>query len=178
MQTKRLGGNLNKDKKKFISHGGIPYTQALFLELGYDTEVAVYTLKDWDYEYEGKTYPSIKRLYLQMEDVGEYNFATEYFLGWKHWCRMCENKAIRKHIDEWRNELELKLRSTALRTIVDMSAEDKGFQAAKYIAEAAWKKNAVGRPKKDTSLQDSKIEERLSREFQQDALRLREHIGG
>ncbi len=90
--------------------------------------------------------------------------------------RMCENKAIRKHIDEWRIELELKLRATALRSIIDMSADDKGFQAAKYIAEAAWKKNRVGRPTKDTSEMDAKIEQRLNEEFAEDALRLKEQI--
>lgn len=168
---------MQADKKKFISHGGIPYTQALFLELGYDVDAAVYTLKEYDYTYQDKVYPSIKRLYLEMEDTTEYLFANEYFLSYNHWLRMCENKAIRKHIDEWRTELELKLRATALRSIVDMSADDKGFQAAKYIAEAGWKKGAVGRPKKDTSDIDAKVEKRLNEEFKDDALRLREQIG-
>lgn len=168
---------MHPDKQKFISHGGIPYTQALFLELGYDVDTAVYTLKDWDYEYDGHTYPSIKRLYLELEDVTEYAFANTYFLSWNHWLRMCENKAIRKHIDTWRAELELKLRASALRAIVDMSADDKGFQAAKYIAEAQWRKNSVGRPKKDTSEQDAKLEEHLDKEFRNDALRLKEQLG-
>lgn len=169
---------MDSDKKKFISHGGIPYTQALFLELGYDVEAAVYTLKEYDYTYNGKVYPSIKRLYLEMEDTTEYLFASQYFLSYNHWLRMCENKAIRKHIDEWRTELELKLRATALKAIVDMSADDKGFQAAKYIAEASWKKNSVGRPKKDTSEMDAKIEEHLHNEFAEDALRLKEQLKG
>lgn len=168
---------MHPDKQKFISHKGIPYTQALFLEIGYDVDTAVYTLKDWDYNYQDKVYPSIKRLYIEMEDVAEYAFANKYFLSWNHWQRMCENKLIRKHIDEWRTELELKLRSAALRAIVDSSADDKGFQAAKYIAEAQWKKNAVGRPKKDTSEQDAKVEEHLYNEFKRDAMRLKEQLG-
>ncbi len=72
------------DKQKFISHKGIPYTQALFLELGYDVEAAVYTLKEYDYTYQDTVYPSIKRLYLEMEDTTEYLFANEYFLSYNH----------------------------------------------------------------------------------------------
>lgn len=168
---------MHPDKQQFISHKNIPYTQALFLELGYQPDVALYTLKEYDYQYQGKTYPSIKRLYLQMEDVTEYLFADTYFLSYKHWLRLCENKAIREHIDEWRSELELKLRATALKSIIDMSADDKGFQAAKYIAEASWNKNAVGRPKKDTSEQDQKIEMRLNEDFAEDVKRLKEQTG-
>jgi len=167
---------MHPDKKKFISHGNIPYTQKLFLELGYDADVAIYTLKDYDYEYEGKTYKSIKRLYLEMEDVTEYQFANEYFYSWNHWQRICNNKVIRKHIDEWRDELELKLRSHAIRNIIDMTSEERGFQAAKYVAEKGWEKGSVGRPKKDTSERDAKIEERLHEDFAGDVARLKEMV--
>ena len=63
------------DKNSLKSTNGIPLTQSLFLEIGY-TDYAVFTLKDDDYEYKGRVYPSLKRLYLEMEDVGEYEFAT------------------------------------------------------------------------------------------------------
>ena len=161
------------DKKKFLDTMGRPLTQSLFLELGYDEEKAVYTLKDWNWDFKGKTYYSIKQLYLAHDDPGEYSFATTYFLGWNHWLRLCENKAIRKHIDEWRTELELKLASQAIRDIIGMSAEERGFQAAKYVAERQWNKNPVGRPKKDTSERDAKIQERLNSEFADDVARLR-----
>src|SRR5574337_902614 len=85
------------DKKKMLDGGGKPLTQSLFLEIGY-TEQSIYTLKEEDYMYEGKLYPSLKRLYLEMEDLTEYEFANTYLLGWKHWKRLCENKLIRKRM--------------------------------------------------------------------------------
>jgi hypothetical protein len=163
---------MNVDKKKFLDSKGRPLTQGLFLEVGYNEDFAVYTLKDWDWEYNGKTYPSIKRLYLEHEDVLEYDFASTYFLGWNHWLRICRNRLFSKHVDEWRQELELKLASRAVRSILDMSEDEKGFQAAKYIAERQWNKNPVGRPKKDTSERDKAIEERLNDEFAEDVKRL------
>jgi len=165
------------DKKQMLDVRGRPLTQSLFLELGYQEDFAMYTLKDWDWDYNGKKYPSIKRLYLQHEDPLEYDFATTYFLGWNHWLRLCENKAIRKYIDEWRTELELKLSSQSVRNIIDMTADEKGFQAAKYVAERGWNKNPVGRPKKDTTELDNKVEAHLNEAFGADVKRLQEKFG-
>lgn len=165
------------DKSKMLGPKNNVLTQGLFLEIGYNPEQAVYTLKDWDWNYEGVWYPSLKRLYLEHEDIVEYDFANTYLLGWKHWQRLCNNRILRKHIEEWRFELELKLRSQAIKQIVDMSVdEQKGFQAAKYIANKEWSKNGVGRPKKDTSEFDLKQEAKLNEEFSEDASRLAELI--
>ena len=160
------------DKTKFKDSGGRPITQALFLEIGY-TDNAFYTLKDDDYKYKGSIYPSLKRLYLEHEDVTEYDFATTYLLGWSHWQRMCNNKQIRKHIDEWRYELELKLRSAGLRAIIDSALDEEGgFQAQKYLADKGWEKAGAGRPKKDTSAADKALQEQLEEEFSADIVRL------
>lgn len=165
------------NKKDMLDVRGRPLTQSLFLELGYQEDFALYTLKDWDWDYNGKKYLSLKRLYLLHEDPLEYDFASTHLLGWSHWQRLCNNKAIRKYIDEWREELSLKLRSQAVRNIVDMTADEKGFQAAKYVAEEGWRKNSVGRPKKDTSEYDAKVDQRLHEEFGQDVQRLKEKFG-
>ena len=66
------------------------YTQGLFLELSYaDLRNAVYTLKDFDYEFKGKTYISIKRLYLEIGDPTEYEFAQACFEG-------CDDRRINR----------------------------------------------------------------------------------
>jgi hypothetical protein len=83
------------DKRRLKDKMGRPMTQALFLEIGYETDKAVYTLKDDDHTHNGVVYPSLKRLYLEMEDVVEYDFANTYLLGWSHWKRMNENMARR-----------------------------------------------------------------------------------
>lgn len=157
-------------KDKMIDSGGKPLTQSLFLEIGY-TEQAIYTLKDNDYFYEGKWYPSLKRLYLETEDPTEYDFATAYLLNWKHWQRLCENKVIRKHIDDWRDELEVKLRSKGVRQVM-VSALAGNYQAAKFLADRGWDTRGAGRPTKAEVERERKIQADVADEFKSDVIRL------
>lgn len=162
------------DKNRLRDSRGHPLTQGLFLEIGYDSETAVYTLKDEDHTHKGKVYPSLKRLYLECEDPTEYAFSKDYLLGWSHWKRLQENKAIRKHIDEWREELELKIRSQAVRDIINLSAnEGAGFQAAKWLADRGWDKRAAGRPSKKEKEMENSFNARIEEEFNADFERLK-----
>lgn len=151
---------------------GRPLTQSLFLEVGYDTDKAVFTLKDEDFFYEGHTYPSLKRLFLQCEDPTEYLFAKTHLLGWSHWQRLNNNKLLAKHFREWREELEVALRSQAILNIIDCASEDKGFQAAKWLADRGWEKRGAGRPSKEEALREQRIAERIEDEFAGDVVRL------
>ncbi len=158
------------DKNKLTDSAGRPLTQSLFLEVGY-TDYAVFTLKDEDYEYKGKKYPSLKRIYLQEEDPTEYEFANKHLLGWNQWKRLCENKLIRKYIDEWREELELKLRSRGIKEAIK-NAEGGGFQAAKWLAERGWEQRGAGRPSKDEVERQKKFEARVAEDYSADVVRL------
>ena len=158
------------DKTKLVDGQGKPLTQSLFLEIGY-TDFSVYTLKDQDYEYNGKVYPSLKRLYLEMEDPTEYEFANECLLGWRHWIRLCENKQIAKHIDEWRAELEYKLRSKAVRMMLS-SAQEGNYQAAKWFADRGWSNKGAGRPSKADVEHEKQVQARLGEEYSEDVVRL------
>ena len=160
------------DKNKMKDSMGRPLTQSLFLEVGYNTQFAVYTLKDEDCEYEGVVYPSIKRLYLAHEDPTEYDFACTYLLGWQHWKRISRNKVFMKHISEWREELELKLRSQSVRDIIQISASEKGFQAAKWLADKGWDKRMAGRPTKEDIEKETKIQANIAEEYMADVARL------
>lgn len=152
---------------------GCLLTQALFLELGYLTKYAMYTLKEDDYEYKGKVYPSIKRLYLEEEDLTEYSFAKKYFYSWKHWERIKANVQIRNYIDDWSSELEIKIRSQSIRGIVDMTAEgSQSFQAAKWLADRGWEKRTPGRPSKADRDRESAIDDRIAEEFSGDIARV------
>jgi hypothetical protein len=161
------------NKEDLLDSCGRPLTQSLFLELGY-SEYSVYTLKEHDYAYKGKNYPSLKRLYLKEDDVTEYEFATKHLLGWQHWKRLCENKQIRKHIDDWREELELKIRSQAIRDMQGLCASENGnFSAAKFLADRGWEKRAPGRPSKIDKEKEDRLADRLSDEFTADIIRLK-----
>jgi hypothetical protein len=159
------------EKEKLLDSVQKPLTQSLFLELGYN-EQAVFTLKDNDHEYNGRVYPSLKRLYLEMEDPTEYQFAKTYLLGWRHWKRLCENKAIRKHIDEWREELELQIRSKGVREIIKHAENEKGFQAAKWLADRGWSARGAGRPSKEEIEREKKFQSRMDEDFKADVVRL------
>lgn len=160
------------DKTKLKDGRGHPLTQGLFLEIGYNTEFAVYTLDDDDKEYNGKVYPSLKKLFLAHEDPVEYDFATTYLLGWKHWQRLNANKSLKSHFEEWREELELKLRSQAAQDILNLVAEEKSFQAAKWLADKGWDKRTAGRPSKAEIEKEKAFQTRLQNEFAEDVARL------
>jgi len=158
------------DKSQMLDTSGRPITQSMFLEVGY-SEAAIYTFKDNDHVYEGKTYPSLKRLYLLEEDPTEYDFANKYLLGWRHWNRLCENKLIRKEIDEWRIELEMKLRSRAVKEMI-RSAEKGGVQASKWLADRGWEQRGAGRPSKADIASEKALMARVDNEYSSDIIRL------
>jgi len=158
-------------REKFIDVMGRPLTQALFLETGDYSDFALYTLKDVDHEYKGKIYPSIKKLYLEIEDPTEYRFVDKCFLNWKHWVRICENVKIAAHINEWRMELEIKLRSDAVKQAIT-HAKNGTFQAAKWLADKGWTNPGAGRPSKEDVAKERKIQATILEDVQNDTVRL------
>jgi hypothetical protein len=159
------------DKALLLDSRGRPITQSMFLEIGY-TDFAVFTTKDNDYTYKGKVYPSLKKLYLEYEDPTEYAFVQEYLSGWSQWKQLCNNQQTLKFINEWREELELKLRSQAIRDMIDQSADGGSFQASKWLADRGWDKRAAGRPSKQEQQKEQRVKEKISNEFNDDAARL------
>jgi hypothetical protein len=164
------------DKAKMIDSKGAALTQGLFLETSYgNTENVMYTLKSRDHFYKGRLLPSIKRLYLEMEDITEYSFAYAYFLDWEHWKRIKANALIAKHMEGWREELEVRVAAGGIRAMQDMACdiEKPNFQAAKYIADRGWERRAVGRPSKEAVQREIRIAAKLSDEFTSDIERLK-----
>ena len=157
-------------RAEMIDTLGRPITQSLFLEIGY-SKSAAYTLKEVDHEYEGRTYPSIKRLYLEMEDPTEYEFATKYFLNWKHWERICANVAIFQHVREWREELDFKLKASATKKMSELAKADK-YQAVKWLADKGWAVKGAGRPSKEQLKRDKDIADQVADEYGGDVVRM------
>jgi len=163
------------DREKFLDSAGKPLTQSLFLEFGY-TDTSLYSIKEIDHEYKGHLYPSIKRLYLLEDDPTEYTFANKYFLNWRHWLRICENKQIRIHIDEWREELEFKLRARAVKKMIQ-GAEDGNFQSTKWLVDRGWAQKGAGRPSKSDIERETRVQANLRDEYSADILRLQAKQG-
>lgn len=139
------------DKSKFKGGKGDYIVQNLFLEDKYDTDVAVFTFDGEDKVHKGKTYISLKKRYLEFGDPNEYLFAKHHLYDWGHWQRMCKNKVLRPHIDQWREELNLQLMSEGIQQLISIAVDDEkpSYQAAKYLADGGWIKNEVGRPSKE-----------------------------
>jgi hypothetical protein len=163
------------DKKKYKDEHGRYIVQGLFLEDRYNPEMSVFTFDGEDKNYKGKIFPSLKRLYLEHGDPKEYSFARKYLYDWNHWQRLCKNSVIKKHIEEWRNELELSLVSEGVSALIDLALNEKSYQAAKYLADRGWDRGDRGRPSKDEIDGELKRMAEAEKEFSDDFKLLQFH---
>lgn len=160
------------DKTRMVDSEGRPLTQSLFLEIHYDPK-AYYSLKEDHHTHETRGfYPSIKKLYIELEDPTEYEFANTYFLNWSHWLRICENKVIRKHVEEWRSELEYKLRCKGVKTMM-LAADSGNYQASKWLVDKGWATRPAGRPSKSEIEGEKQFQARVLDEYAADSERLK-----
>lgn len=139
------------DKSKMLTSTNVMKTQALFLETSYADQSSVYyVLSPFDNPEKG--YPSIYRLYIEMGDLEEYEFANTYFLGMDHWRKICESPFFKPHLEKMRGDLEKKLKSEAMRKIIAETSNPDSknyFQSLKWLAEKGYKEKAQkGRPSK------------------------------
>lgn len=132
------------------------YLKGLFFETtGSDKASVSYTLKDWDHTVDGIVYPSLYRLYLEQEDLTEYEFANTHLDGWEHWEMLTSSNWFKPYVSRWRRELMLKLKARALNRLKAEAASTSknAFLANRYIIEKGFvdsgEKSGRGRPSKD-----------------------------
>lgn len=162
--------------KQFKDYKNRWRTQTLVYELVVDKDSKhpyYYTVADKDRTLpDGTVLLSLKRLYLEISDPTEYEFATQVLGGWAHWQRFTVNKAMSKYIAEWREELEAKMKSKGVSALISLSTSDKGMQAAKYLAECGWKAKKAGRPSKAQIEAIAKKEAAVKKEHESDSDRI------
>lgn len=156
------------DRSRLKDAMGRPLTQSLFLEYQYNDELAVYSLSDEDKVYNDKFFPSLRKRYLHSMDPTEYTFALDHFLSWDQWQRICENQAMATRIAKWREELEVKIRSRAVRNLI---ALNENFSAQKWAADGHWNVKR-GRPTKEEQQRERKIRSRAVEEAAEDGNRI------
>lgn len=157
-----------------------PQTKGLFYELTLPEDRkemgTSWTLKEHDLQADGKVYKSMKKLFIEMEDVTEYDFAIAALGSYKHWERVTESPILKPHIEQWRKELNLKLKAKAMKSIIKSATVDEklSFQAMKYLADNEYidKKNKRGRPSKEELNAELKREVEMSKSFKDDAERI------
>jgi hypothetical protein len=132
---------------KFKGNGTKWLTEGLFLETPRDTDTALYTLQPWDKESNGKLYPSIHKLYVEMMDVAEWEFANKYFGGYDHWLTIKSKDFFKETYAAMVKELNAKIRGMSLKNMMQQAAEGVASQATlKYLADNDYlPKAAVGK---------------------------------
>lgn len=140
---------------KFLNSMHNWITRSLFYEhKAFHPEIEpIYTLKTYDLEVNGKTYPSLHKLYVEFEDTTEYNFANKYLGGWDHWNSLIATSFFEPYLVTMRQELMVKLRARALQNIIAVSQdpEAKGhLEANKFLIKEGLvdDRPTKGRPRK------------------------------
>lgn len=139
------------DRNVLTDHVGAYRTQSLYLETNRSALEPIMTLKECNWEHKGKLLPSLHLLYLAAGDPTEYKVAIEVFGSWKAWTKQLANPSIRAYINDWREELEVQVRSKAIAAMAKTASLEgsKGTSAAKYLADKGWVKRKAGAPSKE-----------------------------
>lgn len=157
------------------------HTRSLFWEISQDKSRVRFTLKRKDYKIPGTEliYPSIYRLYFEMEDILEYDFANKYFDNLEHWEEVCKSTYVKDHVTQMRKELELQVRSKALKHLKDQAvvSPDGKLKADinKYLLNRGWidkTTNTKGRPSKEDIKQELQRVTAVEKELQEDFERI------
>jgi len=87
--------------------------------------------------------PSVRDHYMRACDPTGYTTATALFEGWQHWERIFAAKQFACHLDVWKDELEVLMRSETIQSLYISATTEgsKGIAAAKYIVERGWEKS-------------------------------------
>ena len=129
------------------------FTVGLFKELSTNPDTVLYTLDE------------AREYYLECNDITGYQFSIKYLGGWKHWQQLFNSPKLEPIIREWEEELEVRLRSEAVQHIVDLAKSEKGYQAAKYLADKGWKVRDAGRPSKEEIQRETRVQSKMYSEF-------------
>jgi hypothetical protein len=143
-------------------------TRGLFLETitpGFDFDPP-FTLKNYDHL--GKA--SMKKVYMSYNDPTEYQFAIDVLGSWEHWEKLCNTEWFRPIVEEWRTEMETKVRSLGVSQMAMLALEGKE-SAAKWLAEGGWSKKR-GRPSKAEIEGEKKKAARVRDNLHEDMARL------
>lgn len=123
-----------------------------------------------------KGYIDVHKMYLDHMDPTGYIFALEAFESWEHFKYLSTISWFRKHLDNWNDEVEVKLRSDGIAALMKTATTEgsRGTTAAKYIADAGWKTKR-GRPSKDDIEKERKHQAHIKEELNDDAERMNLH---
>ena len=130
-------------------------------------------------QYGGNTYDLDEwhDIFLASDDPTEYKAALELVGTWAKWKYFKASwPGFNKILEEWKIELDIKLRSEAVRAMCTHSKSDKGMAAAKWLAEGRYSPTVAGRPSKAKVQREIKIQAGIHEEVNDDIERVMESI--
>lgn len=172
------------DKRLRKTPTGRWITAGLFVELNQtDLYPAIWTLEDYDIVKNDVSYPSLYLLYMDMEDLTEFEFANRYFGSYEHWEALCKQPTFKPYAERWRKELALKIQARALRQLADeaQSESKNSYSANKFLVEKGWipkegSGRGRGRPSKKEIEEAAKLEASQKNQILDDYERLQEFM--
>ena len=166
---------MDYEYKDLLDTQGRYRTKSLFKESQTPLYPYYFTLKEED---DGKI-KSLKGVYLSCADITEYKFAKQVFNSFNHWEVLLKAAPFRAEVENWRKELNLRLRSEAIDNIRNIAAKANGqvaLTASRYILDLTEDPaNKVGRPKKDTTEEELRYRLRHTDEVNKDYERLKQN---
>ena len=174
-----MGLNLAPTPSPFYNENKVYYMQSLFVQRRVDSVQPLYSISDVDVVLDGVTYPSLRRLYIECLDPTEYLFAEKYLGGWAHFSRLSRSTFFRPYLDEWREELKLKLKALNLRSIIQEASGGKdAFNAQKFLVTEQYNKTPPKRfrtkkQRAEDSIDHTKLNAEASAREQADLQRLK-----
>jgi hypothetical protein len=166
-------------RSAFLTEVNKVRTKSLFYETSYgNMEWVIFTLKEDDIEAHGRSLLSLRKLYMSLvpSDPTEYEFAQTVFGSWSIWETIAKSPLLRKDVAEWRREVEIKIKSQAIRSIAEemKSGGRSSFGAAKLLLEKGWldKDTAADAKKKLKAVEEEKQETEALKLLEDDAERL------
>lgn len=112
-------------------------TVALFKELSVTPHIpTVFSLEQW------------RKVYVDIADPTDYRAMIALLGDWEHWKLIVENQTIAPIVTEWRDEVNVKLKSEGIASVRKLSSTKDS--AAKILIGNEWDKTQAkrGRPSK------------------------------
>lgn len=140
----------------------------LFEEYNDGSVTAIYVLEEFHQKF------------LEERDLTEYKPAIELVGSWKEWERLKRDSSkFKNFVSEWKDELEVLLRSEALKKITDIVVNGKdqaSLSAAKFIAQHGYNKLPVGRPNQEQIKMEARELAQRNSETSDEAKRIEEAL--
>jgi len=158
-ETRKLFGNVENFKN--ATHKYI--TSSLFKETADNNDLALFTLK----EVGDENFISLREEFMKDGDPTGYTTALRIFGSYRLWRALLQNREIKAFVEEYQDEMEVKLKVEAIRKMRKMDNPT----AQKWLADKGWLSQR-GRPSKAEKQREQTREASLKRELSEDAERI------